>query len=94
MLTFSSTLSSPKRALPFSLLLAATFILQQSTPSQSAWLFPPPFVAPGQNCFEGVTPSQCKPASATSFSRNPDAPWYDAKGMCCVTPQAGLTTEL
>jgi len=86
-----------KRALSFiglvaSLLLAGSFILQDVAPRQN-WVFPPPFISPGQNCFEGVSPSECKPDSKTTFAKNPNNAWYNPEGMCCVTPQAGTEIQ-
>ena len=74
------------------LLFATTVLLQDVAPQQN-WVFPPPFISPGQNCFEGVSPSQCKPDSKTTFAKNPNEPWYNPEGMCCVTPQAGMQTQ-
>lgn len=88
--------SGPKRALTFGvvagLALAATFALVDVAPRQNGQ-FPPPYIQPGQNCFDGVSPSECKPDSKTTFTKNPDAPWYNPAGMCCVTPEAGLAIK-
>jgi len=46
-------------------------------------------VSPGQSCFDGVPVSECK-GKLVDWTRDPDAAWYNAVGMCCMHVEAGL----
>jgi hypothetical protein len=74
------------------LLVAALAALAPTllTPRQTSFIREP---QPGQTCFGGFSPSECKPQTKTQFTRDPDAPWYKAQGTCCVNSVEGLATQ-